>query len=99
VARSLNRPRDQLVDVLLQTTVGRDANRVLHAPLLQSFIDLRLGEGGVCPKHDLLALLLLPLNLAQQHVFPAIGAVHVAGPQLGGQTVALPIEQQQLEQQ
>jgi len=37
----------------------------------------------------------LSLDLRQQHLFPAVGAVHVAGPQLRRQTVALAIEQQQ----
>lgn len=39
---------------------------VLDAPLLQCLIDLRLGEGGVCSKHYLLAQLLSALNLRQQ---------------------------------
>jgi hypothetical protein len=56
---------------------------------------LRLGEGRVGPKHHFLAQLLLPLDLRQQHVFPAIGTVHITGPQLGGQTVALAAEQQE----
>src|SRR5437879_2391747 len=41
-----------------------------------------------------LSMLLLPLDLGQQNLFPAFGAVYVAGPQLGRQAVALAIEQQ-----
>src|ERR1022692_4864330 len=89
------RPRQQLVDVPLQIAVGRDADGVLRAPLLQRFVDLRLGEGRVGPKHHLFAQLLLPLNLGKQQLFPAVGAVHFAGPQLRSKTVALAAEQQQ----
>ena len=72
-----------------------DANRVLHAPLLQRFVDLRLGEGCVGPKRHFLAQLLLPLNLRQQQFFLVVGTADVARAQLGGQTITLPIEQQQ----
>ncbi len=37
----------------------------------------------------------LPLDLRQQNLSPTFGAVHIAWPQLGCQTVALSIEQQQ----
>jgi hypothetical protein len=39
---------------------------VLHAPLLQGLVDLRLGKGGVSAKHHLLVQLLLPFDLGQQ---------------------------------
>ena len=95
VAWSSHRARQQLRDVPLQAVVGRDADRVLHAPLLQRLVDFWLGEGSVGPKHHLLALLLLLLDFRQQEFFPVIGAVHVARSQLGRQTVTLAIEQQQ----
>jgi hypothetical protein len=77
------------------TSVGWDANRVLHAPLLQRFTDLRLGEGGVGAKDHLFAQLLLPLDLGKQQFLPVAGTVDVAGPRLCRQTVALAVEPQQ----
>jgi hypothetical protein len=44
-------------------------------------------------KDYLLAQLLLPLDLRQQQFFPVVRAMHVAGPQLGSQTIALTVEQ------
>jgi hypothetical protein len=87
--------RQQLRNVPLQTVVGRDADSVLHAPLLQRFVDLRLGEGRVGTKHHLFAQLLLPLDLGKQQFFSVIGAVDVAGPQLRRQAVPSPVEEQQ----
>ena len=63
----------------LAKTLTGDANRVLHAPRHQRFVDLRLREGRVGPEHDLLAQLLLPLDLGQQQFFPVVGAVSVTG--------------------
>src|ERR1019366_4349724 len=51
VARSSHWPRQQLRDVALQAVVGGDANGILHAPLLQRLVDLRLGKGCIRPKH------------------------------------------------
>jgi hypothetical protein len=51
--------------VSFQALVGRDANGVLDAPLLQSLIQLRLGKGGISPESDLLPIRLLPLDLGQ----------------------------------
>jgi uncharacterized membrane protein YeaQ/YmgE (transglycosylase-associated protein family) len=38
---------------------------------------------------------MLPFDLRQQHVLPAVGAMNVSGTQLHSQTVTLAIEQQQ----
>jgi hypothetical protein len=84
-----------LGNVPLQVGVGRKADGVLHASLLQGFVDLRLGEGGVGPKDHFFALLLLALDLREQSFVPVLSAVDVARAKLGGQAVALAIEQQQ----
>ena len=57
---------------------GWHADGILHAPLLQCLVDLRLGEGRVGPKQHLLVLLLLPLNLRQQQFLPVVGSANVA---------------------
>src|ERR1035437_9754902 len=48
------RARQQFRNVPLQVVVGRNANRVLHASLLQRLISLRLGEGCVSAKDGFL---------------------------------------------
>jgi Transposase DDE domain group 1 len=85
-------PGQQLDNVPLQVVVERKANGVLHVPLFQRLVEFRLGEGHVGAEDYLLALPLLALNLGQQQLFPARGAVDVAGPQLGGEAVTLAIE-------
>src|SRR5208282_6154548 len=88
-------PRQQLPNVPLQIVVRGKADRVLHVPLFERFVKLRLGKGGVATEGHLFALRLLPVDLRQQKFLPAVRAVDVAGTQLGGQTVAFTIEQQQ----
>jgi hypothetical protein len=64
-------------------------------PAFQRLVNLRLGKGCIGTKHHFLAQFLLPLNLRQQKFFPAIGTMNIAGPQLGRQTVAVSVEEQQ----
>ena len=42
------------------------ADRVLHVPLFERFVKLRLGKGGVATEGHLFALRLLPVDLGQQ---------------------------------
>ena len=55
LAGPAHRARHQFGNISFQVVVRRNANGVLHAPLLQRLIDLRFGEGGVGTKHHLLA--------------------------------------------
>jgi hypothetical protein len=41
---------------------------------------LRFAKGGVGPEHDLLALLLLPLDLRQQELLSTLGVWQLNGP-------------------
>src|SRR5436309_3847237 len=68
---------------------------VLYASLLQRFVDLRFGKSGIRPKDYLLTQLLLSLDFRLPQFFPVLATVDVAEPELGRQTVALAIEQQQ----
>src|SRR5229473_7290703 len=88
-------PRQQLPNVPLQAVVGGKADRVLHVPFFQRLVELRLAKRCVAAEDHLLAQRLLPLNLGQQQFLPAVGAVDITGAQLGGQAVALAVEQQQ----
>src|SRR5208337_4125473 len=78
--RLSRRQGQQLRDVPFQVAVGRNANGVFHALFLQRLVDLRPGKGRITPGGDLLSHLLLPLDLRQQELLPAFGAVRVAGP-------------------
>ena len=95
LAGPAHRARHQFGNISFQVVVRRNANSVLHAPLLQRLIDLRFGEGGVGTKHHLLAQRLLPLNLRQEKFFLVLGTVHVSRTELRRQTVAVSIKQQQ----
>ena len=86
------RASEQLFNVLLQNAVGRNANRLLHAPLFQSFLNLRLGQGRIRPKRNFLAHLLLSLDLGQQHLFPAVGTMDVPRTELGRQSIPFAVE-------
>ena len=86
--------RQQFGNISFQVVVGRNPDGIFHAPLLQSFVNLRLGKGGIGPKGDFLPHLLLALDLGQQNLFPAFSTVNVAGPELGRQTVPVAVEQQ-----
>src|ERR1019366_9428999 len=65
VARASYRPRQQLRDVSLQTVVSWQTYGILHAPLLQSLVNLRLGKGSIGAKHHFLTEFLLTLDLRQ----------------------------------
>ena len=52
-------------------------------------------SGPLDPKRHVFPFGLLALNLGQQQLIPTLGTVHVAGTELGRQTVAVSIEQKQ----
>src|ERR1039458_7114984 len=65
VAWSSYGSRQQLRDVALQAVIGGYADGILHAPLLQCLVNLRLGKGSIGAKHHFLTQFLLSLNLWQ----------------------------------
>jgi len=68
----------QLRNVPLQIVVRWKADRVLHVPLFQRLVQLRLGKGRIGAEDYLLAQPLLPFNLRQPQFLPALGTVDVA---------------------
>ena len=54
-----HRTRQQFGNVSFQVVIGRNADGVLHAPILQRFVNLRLGKGCVGPECDFLSPSLL----------------------------------------
>jgi len=67
----------------LQVVVGRYPDGILHAPLFERFVNLRLGKGRVGPERNFLVHPLLPLDLWHQQLFPALRTVNVARTELG----------------
>ncbi len=55
LGRSPHRPRQQVFDPPLQHLVGRQADRVADALVLQQFVDLRLGECRIGAKVEIAA--------------------------------------------
>ena len=90
-----HRTFQQLLDVPLQVFVGRYPDGILHTPLLQRFVNLRLGKGSIGPKRNFVPHPLLALDLRQQQLFPTLRAVNIARTELRRQTITLAIEQQQ----
>jgi hypothetical protein len=66
VTRPSHRPRQQLGNVPLQIVVRRKAGRVLHLPLFQHLVQVRLGKGRIGAEDYLPAQPLLAFNLRQQ---------------------------------
>ena len=79
MARPSHWPRQQFPNVPLQMVVGPKADRILHVPFFERFVQLRLGKGRVGPEDYLLAQRLLAFNLGQQQFLPAVRAMDVAG--------------------
>src|SRR5712692_3287180 len=78
LARPSYRTREQFFDLLLQILIRGEADGILHPALFQCPVDLWLGKSRVAPKRHLLPVLLLALNLRQEHLFPALSAVYIA---------------------
>ena len=89
------RTKEDVFDRQLQRLVRRHANGIVHVALLERLVDRRPGERRVRPERHAPPRSLLSVNLRHEEVVPVVGARHVAGPQRGGQAVALVVEQKQ----
>jgi len=88
------RSSQQFCGISQQAVIGWNPNRVLRSTFFQRFVDVRLGKGRISSEPDFLAQLLQPLDLRQQELLPAVGAVNVAWPQLCGNAVSPAVEQE-----
>jgi hypothetical protein len=95
VARSAAGPGEQVLDRPPQHVVGREADGVRHATALQSLIEGREGEGRVGADDHGLSPTLEPVDDGEEDLFPPLRTVHVARPELGGETVAVLVEDEQ----
>jgi hypothetical protein len=66
------------------------------ASLLQNLVEGRAGKGRVGADDDALPPGPVPVNHGEQDLIPPIGTVYVARPELGGEAVALLVEDRQL---
>src|SRR5262249_23965035 len=80
---------------MFRSRVPLAGRRMAYFALFECFVKLGFGEGRVGPEGHFLAQPLLALNLGQQQFLPALCAVYVARPQLGGEALALAVEQQE----
>jgi hypothetical protein len=82
-------------DFPFQHVIGRKADGVLIAFLLQQSVQRRPGEGGVTPKQLGDVQVTVACNHRQQHSPPELRAGLVASPQHGSFQIAILIEQKQ----
>ena len=85
----------QIFDGPLQDVIGWEADRVPHPPPFQRFVEGGQRKGGVGADNDGLALRAVPVNDGKEHFVPPVRAVDVARPELGGQAVAVLVENKQ----
>ncbi len=95
IRRATDRACQQPRDPFLQHRIGGQPDGVFVALHLQQFVDLGVGEGGVTPE----VAALHPVPIRRQHrlqyLAPAIGAVHIAGPQSAAFQISERVEHEQ----
>ena len=82
-------------DPLLQDRIGRQADGIADALGLQQLVQLGLGERRITPEVERKAALPVAGDHGLEHLAPAVGAVHVAGPEQAPLQVAELVEQEQ----
>jgi hypothetical protein len=78
--RPANRSGQQVADPPLQHLVGRQADRVADAFLLQQLVQLWLGERRIGAEVEIDAPFAVAADHRHQHQAPVLGAVGIAGP-------------------
>jgi len=82
------RPLHEVLEREIQHLIAGKPNGIERAMLLQIFVDLRTGEGGVSPEVEAHHSPLMADNDGLQHLPPVMGAANVTRPQHGALTVA-----------
>jgi len=78
VWRSPDRALEQISDLVLQDSVGRQPDRIAHPLAFEELVYIRVGEGSVSPKIKTLHRVSVAGDHRLQHRAPTVGAVHVA---------------------
>jgi hypothetical protein len=89
------RPGEEILDGPLQHLIGRESNGVRHATLLQRFVESGQRKGCIGANDDALFPILVTINDGQEDLLPPVRTGDVARSELGGQAVALLIEDEE----
>ena len=90
-----DRTLEKIADAFLQDVVGGQPDGVFDPFAFEVLIDLGIGEPGVGPEMDARDLAAIARHDRLQDAFPAVGAVHVAGPQGAAFQIAILVENEQ----
>jgi hypothetical protein len=94
VARPAAWPHEHILDSPLQHIVGWKADGIRHASLLKALVEGGAGKGCVGADGDALSPGPVPVN-GEEDLVPRSGTVYVARPELGGEAVAVLVEDEQ----
>src|SRR3989454_7396809 len=92
MARSAAGPSEEILDAPLQHVVGWEADRVPHPSPFQGLIEGGQGERRVRTDDNGLPSRAIPINDGKEDLVPPVRTVDVAGPEFGGEAVALRVE-------
>src|SRR6516162_5760165 len=93
--RPPNRALEQVSDLALQDTVGRQADCITHALGFEELVDLGVGEGRITSEIETLHRVPVAGDDWLQHYAPAIGAMDVTGSQSAPLDIAELVEHEQ----
>src|SRR3954468_2231600 len=95
VRRSSDRSLQQISDLILQDLVGRKPDRVACTLGFEELVDLRISEGCIASKIQMLHNAPVTRNHRLQQRAPAVSTVDVARPQCASLDVAELVEHKQ----
>src|SRR5262245_64940692 len=82
-------------DLRLEHLISRETNGVLEPLRFQVLVHVRQGEGCIPTQQSAESLAPIPRDHWVEHLAPAVGTVHVAGPQCAPFQVAVLVEHEQ----
>ena len=95
VAGSAPGPGEHVLDRPLEHPVGREPDGIGHVPPFQRLVQRGERKGRVRSDDDGLPPGLVPVNDRQEDLLPRVRTVDVAGPERGGQAVAVLVEDEE----
>ena len=84
-----------MADPLLQNAVRRQSDRIFDPLGFEEVVNVWIGEARVSPKINARELAAITRHDRLQHIFPAIGAVDIAGAQGASFQIAELVEDEQ----
>ena len=95
VRRPLNGARQKVADPLLQNAVRRQSDRIFDPRGFEEVVNGWIGEASVSPKINARDLATITRHDGLQHIFPAVGAMDIAGAQGASFQIAELVENEQ----